>query len=254
MLLVGRHGLMTQPPSEYTLTYTTSANGANLWADANTAGYAGEDILNVVINGGVQIGSTSTGTPGMTIDTTYSGKEIRLTNGGTINGRGGAGGSGAGGTGGKALYVNASYSGGIKITNNGEINGGGGGGGGGGLSRGRNCISGKGTCTASCCSAGGGVGGRGYGNAAQVGGSAGGCCGTGCGGGSCGGPVWKCGGTGGTGGAKGATGNTGGGGTNAGGCSGAGGGASGGAAGAAVDGDSKINWETLGTINGSRIN
>lgn len=253
-LLIG--ALCRQPPSAFSLTYSSSADGSNLWSDAVTAGYAGEDEIIVTVNSGVQLGSTSTATPGMTIDTTYSGKTINFTNNGTINGRGGAGGAGGsgaggstGGTGGVALYVHASFSGNINFTNQtgAEINGGGGGGGGG--AGGRPCNSeDKGNCQG-CSTTSGGNGGLGYGNAAAASG--------GSGVGPNGTPCQVTTGAGGAGGGKGATGTNGSNNTihvgNCGPCPGYSGG-SGGSAGAAIDGISKISLTNNGTINGSQIN
>jgi hypothetical protein len=119
-----------------------------------------------VINAGVIIGSTSTGSPAMTVSGSFP-NGVALINNGTIIGMGGAGGNGggvvaraknnpdlnppaaAGGSGGTALQVSVP----IEITNNGTIAGGGGGGGGGGAG-------GTGGSSPSGSGGGGGGGGR----------------------------------------------------------------------------------------------
>lgn len=236
----------------FTHIYSSSANNSNLYNDLVAAGYSGQEKINVVVNSGVQLGSTSTSTPGMTVDSNLNGKIITFTNGGTVNGKGGAGGAGGsgaasgsiGGTGGKALLISGSPLS-FSLTNNGEINGGGGGGGGG---AGSVSDTGGKSCVGSCnnFSVTGGTGGNGYGNAANTSGSSGGSAGnpnpcT---------PSTVTAGTGGSGGGKGASGSGGGNDNNS--CAGSGGPA--GAAGAAIDGDSKITYVVSGTINGSQIN
>lgn len=142
-----------------------------------------------------------------------------------------------------------------------EIYGGGGGGSAGGLARGTNCSTDqKGDCVDStCCSAGGGVGGKGYGNTANAGGTNGGCCGGATCGGSCT-SVVKCGGNGASGGGKAAVGGTG---TNGGGnapmwpsgsCTGATNAGVAGTAGAAIDGISTFKYTDNGTTTGTQIN
>jgi hypothetical protein len=91
---------------------------------------AGKTRAFFTINGGVVVGSTTTGAYALTSQSFTSGDTVYLTNNGYIVGAGGAGGSassGGGGAGGPALY--AGYP--ITVTNNGAIWGGGGGGGGG---------------------------------------------------------------------------------------------------------------------------
>lgn len=236
-------------------TYSASADNSNLYTDLVAAGYTGQGTIYVTVNASVQLGSTSTATPGLTVDSNLDGKIINFTNSGTVNGKGGAAGAGgaptgaAGADGGKALNISGSPAK-FNLTNNGEINGGGGGGGGGGRSRGDNCVSGKSCTGGSCCNANGGAGAAGYGNSAAGSGSAGVTCGnSNC---DCGGS--KTGGTGGNGGGKGASGSIGTAGTNASGCTGAGSAGAGGTAGAAVDGHSKVTYIVTGTINGSQIN
>lgn len=257
-------GRARQNVDSFLHTISSSADDQDLRTILTNAGAkAGKPYIFRVTIGAVQIGSTSTGTPGLTIgpDSEWpDGSEIHITlnSGAVINGKGGAGGAGssgtpncssaavAGGAGGKALFVNSSFSRTLKVTVNSgaEINGGGGGGGGGGGARGED-LSGKG-CDDCALSASGGTGGTGYGNSAQTSGSAGGTSG------SC---TPKTAGTGGTGGAKGASGNTGGSGSTAGICTCVNtSGAAGGAAGAAIDGVSKMTLTNNGTINGSQIN
>jgi Phage tail fibre adhesin Gp38 len=243
-------GFRVRPLLAFSYTYSSSLNGRDLYTDVVAGGYAGEPTVNVTINGGVQIGSTSTATPGLTIGAASwpAGVTINFTNAGTLNGRGGAGAGAAstGGTGGKALFINSAFSGTLNVTNNSgaEINGGGGGGGGG-----KTCQVCQLTFPKACatnCTASGGAGGLGYGNAAQASGSSGQTCACHS---SCGGTSIA--GTGGTGGAKGAAGSAG---TSGSFCPSGSGPGSGGAAGAAIDGISLINLTNNGTINGSQIN
>lgn len=241
----------------FNYNYSSNVNGRNLWDDLEAAGYGGEATINVIVETGVQVGSTSTSVPGITVDTQHSGKTINFRNLGTINGRGGAGGGSAsgGGTGGKAFFVNGSFTGTINFTNEGEINGGGGGGGGGRVRSGvPNGCAGKPLTCQNTGAVGGGGGGAGYGNGANTGGGGGTSrnCGFLCDGcsSSCACSI-AIGGNGGSGGGKGAAGSTG---AQGSGCTASSGPGGGGAAGAAVDGDSLINFVVVGTINGSRIN
>ncbi len=233
-------------------SYTISSNitsGCDLydWLVAN-AGYADEpDNVTITINASVQIGSGSTGTPGMTIDKSEfpAGCTIYIINNGEIHGEGGAGGSAgaAGSAGGGALLVQGSGCT-LDIDNtSGEINGGGGGGGGGQGSY-SYTLGGK-ECTSQCgttpCT--GGAGGKGYGPSTAASGSAG-TTQDSCSCASC------TGGTGGAGGGKGTAGSSG----NAysAGHSANGSAGSGGAAGYAVSGNSGVdNWTATGTRNGS---
>jgi hypothetical protein len=139
----------------------------NIAADANnyvlsnflsaTSYYPGRSIVNLTVNAGVIVGSTSAGSPAMIIDGLATGDLLNLINNGNIAGAGGQGGAAGeffsttvatsnktstttttsipgrpGEVGGTALYV--TYR--TNLINNGTIAGGGGGGGGGGGSTG----------------------------------------------------------------------------------------------------------------------
>ena len=126
----------------FALTVSSNQTDVNLATLATSSGWNGSSALNVTINSGVYISSTSTATPALTVNGSFPGG-VTLVNNGTIVGRGGAGGASQGcgpplttgnnnpgqpgGTGGLALSVSSA----ISITNNGTIAGGGGGGGGG---------------------------------------------------------------------------------------------------------------------------
>ena len=92
---------------------------------------AGFTVINLTINSGIYVGSTSTGTYSLTVTGFTTGDTINIINNGIIIGCGGNGGNGTGGAGnagaagGNALTL--SYA--TNITNNGTIAGGGGGGG-----------------------------------------------------------------------------------------------------------------------------
>lgn len=125
-------------------TISANTNNYNLRTAALAAGWTGVQPLyaQITINGGVVVGSTTTGTPAFdTGSAPPAGSVMSIINNGSIVGKGGDGGlaSGAGsnyptfvatagGTGGDALKVQYATS----VTNNGTIGGGGGGGGGSG--------------------------------------------------------------------------------------------------------------------------
>jgi len=119
------------------LTITANTLNYDVRAQAIAAGWDGLAPLKltVTVNSGVYVGSSSTGTPAMTVGSTYpTGSTLSLVNNGNILGMGGTGGAGgyqavgsAGAAGGPAL--SAGYA--TTVTNNGVIGGGGGGGGGG---------------------------------------------------------------------------------------------------------------------------
>lgn len=125
-----------------TLNITISANTSNYdlytTASANPEYQAGITDINLTVNPGVTVSSSSTGTYALQIPNGFdSGDNVTLINQGTIVGRAGNGGNGgpysqnnatAGGAGGNALYVNRA----TTITNNGTLAGAGGGGGGSG--------------------------------------------------------------------------------------------------------------------------
>jgi len=124
------------------ITISSNTNNYNLWNSKGGTYSAGNTTINVTINSGVTIGSTSTGTYAFDTGTGWSsGDVINITNNGTIKGRGGNGGAGGsvvynstttqgsnGGTGGNAFRGQFA----CTVTNNGSVYGGGGGGGGGG--------------------------------------------------------------------------------------------------------------------------
>jgi hypothetical protein len=138
--------------NQFAFTISGNQTNANLRTLAVNAGWNQSSKVVATINGGVQISSSGTGTPAMTVNGSFPGG-VELINNGTIAGRGGNGGNGpyfiivgyseygpmfapargaAGGGGGVGLSVSSA----ITITNNGTIAGGGGGGGGGGAGTG----------------------------------------------------------------------------------------------------------------------
>lgn len=176
--------------NKVTVDLTISADTQNYTLNpAAVSGYvAGFTKVNLTINGGIYVGSTSTGSYALTITGFASGDTINLINNGVVIGAGGNGGDGNGGAGnpgnpgGNALLLQFP----VNITNNGTLAGGGGGGG----------ASDGGTTYGSCLGGGssyngtGGGGGAGYNPGA--GGANGGSAGTrttgGSGGGAGGGP------------------------------------------------------------------
>lgn len=132
----------------YNLTISANTNDYNIRSAAISAGWPGsvDANVNVTINPGVFVGSTSTGSSAFSIGSPWpAGSALTVTNNGTIVGRGGGGGNGgtggvgppvapktapgsAGGAGGPAFNTGRA----VTVTNNGTISGGGGGGGGGG--------------------------------------------------------------------------------------------------------------------------
>ncbi len=202
---------------------------------AIAAGWNQNSYVELTINAGTIILSSSSGTPAFTINGPFP-NGAKLINNGIIMGKGGTGGYGGGNwgaAGGTGIRVTAP----ITIVNNGTIGGGGGGGGGGGNGLGP--------------TGGGGGGGGGYGTGG--GGTSHGGAGSlyaGGGGGSAHGGSGKfsSSGPGGSGGASGAVGHGGGGGQRG---QGAGGG---GAAGAAVSGNGFVTWSgALGTTYGAKV-
>ena len=253
--------------NEFNYIISTNQSNLNLATGATAAGWNGTSKLNVTINSGIYIGSTSTGSPALTVSGSFP-NTVSLINNGFIIGKGGNGGDGrsinatsgsggsAGGAGGLALSVSSA----ITITNNGTFGGGGGGGGGGRAG----WDSAQGECDGISVGGGGGGGGRSNpsGNSlAGSGGSAGGfACVSGgsnggvgtessAGGGGSGGAFGSArGGNGGSGGDWGASGSGGGNGqfiVNAGGPF------SGGGAGGAITGNSNITYISTGTRLGS---
>lgn len=118
-------------PDANTFSFTISSNqtNANLRSLAVSAGWNQSSAVIATIASGIYIYSTSTGTPGLTINGSWPGG-VTLVNNGYIMGMGGSGGNnGASGfSGGDAISLGLS----VSITNNSYIGGGGGGGGGSG--------------------------------------------------------------------------------------------------------------------------
>jgi hypothetical protein len=130
-----------------TITITTSSNDVSLTSLLNPTTYNVPYDVNLVINNGVVIGSTSTSTPALDIGTGWNaGTIITINNYGSIVGKGGAGGAGAdayqsvpyafpganGASGGPGLQIPNPTSTTVNLNNYGTIGGGGGGGSGGG--------------------------------------------------------------------------------------------------------------------------
>jgi hypothetical protein len=119
--------------NQFAFTISSNQTNANLRTLALNAGWNGASNVVATIGSGIQITSTSTGTPALTISGSFPGG-VSLTNNGFIIGRGGNGGGGGsgyssganGGGGGTALSVSSP----VSINNAGTIGGGGGGGGG----------------------------------------------------------------------------------------------------------------------------
>jgi hypothetical protein len=122
----------------FAFTISTNTTDGNLRTLAIAAGWNQSSAVTATVASGVYLFSTSTSTPGLTVNGSWPGG-IALVNNGFIIGRGGNGGNGGppdgivlsvggnGGAGGLALQVASA----VSITNNGTIGGGGGGGGGG---------------------------------------------------------------------------------------------------------------------------
>ena len=124
------------------LTIGANTNNYNIQNSRGGTYVAGITTVNLTINSGVTVGSTSTGTYALETGSSWaSGDVINIINNGTVKGRGGNGGNGgsvvfnssapagaAGGVGGNAFRAQFA----TTFTNNGSVYGGGGGGGGGG--------------------------------------------------------------------------------------------------------------------------
>jgi len=111
----------------FSFAISASQANANLRSLAVAAGWNQSSAVVATVNGGVYIYSTSTGTPGLTINGSFPGG-VTLVNNGLIMGMGGQGGQGgtiSGAAGGNAISLGVS----VTITNNSYIAGGGGGGG-----------------------------------------------------------------------------------------------------------------------------
>jgi hypothetical protein len=126
--------------SVFALTISSNTYNYNLATAAPGAGWPGSSAIQLTINPGVVVGSTSTGTFALQIPSALNpAPSVTVINNGTVIGMGGDGGRGArgeppaspstgGSPGGAALFVGRP----VVITNNGTLAGGGGGGGGGG--------------------------------------------------------------------------------------------------------------------------
>jgi len=255
-------GAITMPTNFYgksnrvVANITIGSNTANYTLNtAKVSGYsAGKTCVNLTINSGVYVNSGSTGSYAFVVGSCFaSGDVIKITNNGTILGRGGNGGTGCsyfnsnnkpappGSSGGPALQVNFP----TTVKNSGRIAAGGGGGGGGGNAGQGGCFPGY---------QGGGGGGGGIGCGSGGGNNTGPSCSYGSSGGS--GTLTSAGsggggsapaGPGGPGGGYGSSGSSGS--PRSSGCGGIGGG--GGGTGTAINGVSKVTYcGPSGTING----
>lgn len=131
----------TQNRAVVPLTISSGTTNYDVYtqASANPSYVAGISDIELTINPGVTVSSTSTGTYALNVPNSFNPTDtVKITNNGTVQGRGGNGGTGAafpnpgggGGAGGSAVYVNFP----TTIDNVGSLTGGGGGGGGGGAS------------------------------------------------------------------------------------------------------------------------
>ena len=175
--LIGKNASTTMSFSEWygasaSVTVTLSSNATNQSVSTLFGSDFSANVAKVlVINSGVEIGSTSTNNSALSVPSGMGGT-LTIQNAGTISGAGGAGStssSSAGGNGETALYIGSN---GVTVTNTGTIRGGGGGGG-----RGANGSNGySGTIAGIYCDGGsggsGGSGGNGQGyNQSQSNGS-----------------------------------------------------------------------------------
>jgi len=150
----------TQNKSTVNITISSDTKNYTLNPAAVTGYVSGFTTVNLTINSGIYVGSSSTGSYAMTITGFTTGDVINLINNGVIIGTGGNGGDGNGGAGGSgnpggnALLLQCA----VNITNNGTIAGAGGGGGAtdGGSTYG-SCLGGGGSFNGT-----GGGGGAGY--------------------------------------------------------------------------------------------
>ena len=138
-MLLRAVGLGVSPVFNARLTIASNVNNYNLSTALQAIGWepAKRARVEITINAGVTVGSTSTGSPAFLVnlkDIDY----VTIINNGNIYGDAGAGGGSfansngvAGGAGGTALRALSN----VRIVNNGIIGGGGGGGGGAGASR-----------------------------------------------------------------------------------------------------------------------
>jgi hypothetical protein len=170
------------------LVISSNTNDYNIRNALVSAGWDGTSKVTakLTINGGVLVGSTSTGSWALDTGTEFpAGSSLLIVNNGTIMGRGGAGGSGGGGgggAGGPAFRAQTA----CVFDNNGTIAGGGAGGTGGSNAGGQNYTDPSPKTPNTCrslgsCTASGGAGGAGAGSqnsGVAQGGSGGSCCGS----------------------------------------------------------------------------
>ena len=115
-------------PPEFTFTISSNQTDANLRTLAVNAGWDQSSKVIATVGSNVYVYSTSTATPGLTINGSWPGG-VELVNNGFIIGMGGAGGANTNGAnGGPAISLGVN----VSIRNNSYIAGGGGGGGGNG--------------------------------------------------------------------------------------------------------------------------
>ncbi len=244
----------------FVLHIAADTANANLRTLANAAGYVGAGDATIIVDAGVDVYSTSTGTAALVPGAWPSGIVVTLVVRGTVTGCGGAGGASgyynvvrhngvAGGSGGTALSASGIAGFTFRVDSQGTIRSGGGGGGGGGLG-----AYPTGMCTGVGSGGGGGGGGQGHNggsagaampdlNGAGANGSAGSTSAAGAGGGAY---ISGVGGAGGAGGSWGVAGTAGSAGIDGYGVGGVSGG-SGGVPGNAVTGDTNIIWINIGT-------
>lgn len=131
-----------QGKSIFSLAISSNTFNYNLATVAPGAGWPGSSAIELTINPGVVVGSTSTGTFALQIPSALNAApSLTVINNGTVIGMGGGGGTGGlgdfansstpgnpGGSGGTALFIGRP----VVIINNGTLAGGGGGAGGGG--------------------------------------------------------------------------------------------------------------------------
>ena len=103
------------------LTVSSSTANYNIFTNRGGTYAAGRSDITLTINSGVNVYSTSVGTPGLTVGGFTTGDTVKIVNNGTIAGKGGDGNAEAGGTALSTAFA-------TSITNNGTVQGGGGGG------------------------------------------------------------------------------------------------------------------------------
>jgi hypothetical protein len=150
----------TSSVTPVTVTIASNTNNYTLQPSAVPGYVSGGTAVTFIINSGVVIGSTSTGSTALTISGFASGDTVTVTNNGYIVGKGGNGGNGQGSGYAGGTAISASFD--FNIANNGTV-GGGGGGGSGGNTYSYDCSSHPATPATCYVRGGGGGGGAGYG-------------------------------------------------------------------------------------------